>query len=163
MPRKCTICEHPKKEEINEMLVKGESLRNIAKHFSVNFTALYRHKEKHLPAELIKSHEAQEVAQASTLLEQITDLRDRALRILEKAEKAGKLKTALEGIKEARGCLELLAKLQGELAQEGTINITISPQWLEIRAVILKALEPYPEARIKLAEALKEVENIAGS
>ncbi|MCG0276725.1 MAG: hypothetical protein L5655_11355, partial [Thermosediminibacteraceae bacterium] len=91
-----------------------------------------------------------------------TDLRDRALRILEKAEQAGKLKTALDGIKEARECLELLAKLQGELAQEGTINITISPEWLEIRTIILKALEPYPEARIRLAQALKEVERVAG-
>lgn len=161
MPRKCTICEHPKVDEINEMLVKGESLRNIAKHFSVNLTALYRHKEKHLPAELIKAKEVKEIARANTLLEQITELRDRALRILEKAENAGKLKIALDGIKEARECLELLAKLQGELAQEGTINITISPEWLEIRTIILKALEPYPEARIRLAEALKEVESIA--
>ena len=160
MPRKCTICDHPQRDEIDRALIETQNIAKIAERYGVNYHALFRHKQ-HLPTELKKAQEAQEVARATSLLEQITELRDRALRILEKAENAGKLKIALDGIKEARECLELLAKLQGELAQEGTINVTISPQWLEIRTIILKALEPYPEARIRLAEALKEVESIA--
>jgi len=87
------------------------------------------------------------------------ELRDRALSILTKAEQAGDLKTALQGIREARGCLELLARLQGELQEGTTINILVNPQWIELRTLILKTLEPYPEARLRLAQALKEAEN----
>ncbi len=75
---------------------------------------------------MTKAQEAQEVAQADNLLEQVQNLQAKALSILAKAEAAGDLRTALQGIREARSCLELLAKLQGELQQEGTVNITLA-------------------------------------
>ena len=77
-------------------------------------------------------------------------------------DRAGELRTALTGIREARACLELLAKLQGELQQEGTVNVVLAPQWLELRTVILQTLEPWPEARLALAQAVKEAEADAG-
>jgi hypothetical protein len=143
-------------------LLNGVSLRNIAERYSVSKTALHRHKESHLPADLVKAKEAQEVAKADSLLDQVAELRDKALAILAKAEQAGDLRTALQGIKEARGCLELLAKLQGELQERTTVNVLINPQWLSLRTVILQTLEPYPEARLRLAEALREVESGVG-
>jgi len=144
-------------------LLNGVSLRNIAERYSVSKTALHRHKESHLPADLVKAQEAQEVAKADSLLDQVAELRDKALAILAKAEQAGDLRTALQGIKEARGCLELLAKLQGELQERTTVNILINPQWLSLRTVILEALDGFPEARLAVAQALREVESNAGS
>ncbi len=161
MPRKCTICEHPKVEEINRLLLETQNIAKIAKQYGVNYYALYRHKD-HIPAILTQAQEAQEVAKADSLLAQVTELRDKALSILDKAEQAGDLRTALQGIKEARGCLELLARLQGELQEQTTVNILINPQWLSLRTVILQALEPYPEARQAVARALREVESNAG-
>ncbi|WP_157833915.1 hypothetical protein [Candidatus Methanoperedens nitratireducens] len=117
---------------------------------------MVRHKD-HLPVELTKAQAAQEVAQADTLLDQVKQLQRKAWELLGKAEAAGDLRTALQGVREAKGCLELLAKLQGELQQEGTINITLAPEWLELRTVILHALEPFPEAKLRLAAALQEV------
>ena len=162
MPRKCTVCEHEKVEEINRLLLEGVSLRDIAGQYSISKTALHRHKKDHLPAKLVKAREAREIAKADSLLDQVTELRDKALSILTKAEKAGDLRTALQGIKEARGCLELLARLQGELQEQATVNILINPQWLSLRTVILEALDRYPEARLRLAEALREVESGVG-
>jgi transposase-like protein len=161
MPRKCTICEHPKVEEINKALLETQNIAKVAKQYGVNYHPLYRHKD-HIPAILTQAQEAQEVAKADSLLAQVTELRDKALSILDKAEQAGDLRTALQGIKEARGCLELLARLQGELQEQTTVNILINPQWLSLRTVILQALEPYPEARQAVARALREVESNAG-
>lgn len=162
MARKCVVCEHEKINEINEALLAGETYRNIAKRFSVSISSLSRHKNQHIPKAMTKAQEAQEVAQADNLLEQVQSLQSRALSILAKAEAAGDLRTALQGIREARSCLELLAKLQGELQQEGTVNITLAPEWLELRTVILQSLEPWPEARLAIAQAVKEVEGNAG-
>jgi len=163
MPRKCTICEHEKVEEINRLLLKGVSLRNIAKQYSVSAASLHRHKDGHLPAKLVKAQEAQEVTKADSLLDQVIELRDKALSILDKAEQAGDLRTALQGVREAKGCLELLARLQGELQEQATVNILINPQWLSLRTVILEALDRYPEARQAVARALREVEsNVVG-
>ncbi len=102
--------------------------------------------------------EATEVARGDSLLEQVQFLQDKAISLLGKAENAGDMKTALQGVREARGCLELLAKMQGELAQEGTINISVNPEWLELRAVILQAVEPFPEAREAITGALQGVD-----
>ena len=157
MPRKCTICNHIEVESINEAIINGEPLRNIAEHFDVATTSLHRHKE-HLPAGMVQAKQAEEVTQADNLLAQVQDLQQRAVSLLDKAESAGDLKTALQGVREARGCLELLAKLQGELAQEGTVNVTFAPQWIELRAVILQAIEPFPEAKEALTEALQGVD-----
>ena len=162
MPRKCTICEHPQVEKINTALLDGVSLRDLAGQYSVSKTALFRHKNEHIPTVLTQAQEAQEIAKADNLLAQVAELRDKALSILERAEQAGDLKTALQGIKEARSCLELLAKLQGELQERTTINVLINPQWVSLRAVILQALDPYPEARLRLAAALREVEGGVG-
>ncbi len=162
MARKCTICEHEKVEEINRVLIGGASLSEIvSKYFGITKAALFRHKKNHLPAKLIKAQEIQEVAEADNLLTQVTLLRDKALSILNKAEQAGDLKTALQGIRETKGCLELLAKLQGELQERTEINILLNPQWVSLRTVILRTLEPYPEARLKLVQALKEAEDNA--
>ncbi len=161
MPRKCTVCEHEKVEEINKALLEGVSLRDLAGRYSVSKTALHRHKE-HIPANLTKAKEAQEVTKADSLLDQVIELRDKALSILDKAEQAGDLRTALQGVREAKGCLELLARLQGELQEQATVNVLINPQWLSLRTVILQTLEPYPEARLRLAEALREVESGVG-
>ena len=163
MPRKCSICEHEKVEEINKALLEGVSLRDLAGRYSISKTALHRHKDGHLPAKLVKAQEAREIAKADTLLDQVAGLRDKALSILAKAEQAGDLRTALQGVREAKGCLELLARLQGELQEQATVNILINPQWLSLRTVILEALDRYPEARQAVARALREVEsNVVG-
>ncbi len=156
MPRTCTICAHEDRAEINEALLAGEPYRSIAKRYEASESAVYRHKLEHLPVTLTKAQDAAEVAQADDLLEQVRSLQARALTILGKAEQAGDLRTALTGVREARACLELLAKLSGELQQEGTVNVLVAPEWLTMRHTITMALEPYPQARTAVLEALSE-------
>jgi hypothetical protein len=49
---------------------------------------------------------------------------------------------------------ELLAKLLGELNDAPQVNVTISPEWQTVRAVLLAALAPYPDARTAVAARL---------
>jgi transposase-like protein len=136
MPRRCTVCDHPERHSIDEALVSGAPYRSVAKRFGLSESAVFRHKSEHLPAHLLKAKEVEEVAQADDLLEQVRNLQAHALHILERAEKAGDLRTALAAISQARGNLELLGKLAGELDERPQVNLNISPQWLELRAVI---------------------------
>ena len=157
MGRPCSICTHPQRDEIDRLLVEGkEPLRIIAERYGTTPSALCRHK-RHIPSMLAKAHEAGEVARADDLLSQVRDLQARALAILEQAEQAGDLRTALGAIREARGNLELLAKMIGELQAPPTV-IVASPEWVALRTEILVALEPYPEARLSVARALESAE-----
>ena len=82
-----------------------------------------------------------------------------ALNILERAEKAGDLRTALAAISQARGNLELLGKLAGELDERPVVNLNVSPEWLELRTVIVGALEPYSQAREAVLRTIEESGN----
>jgi transposase-like protein len=155
MPRRCTVCDHPQRHNINEALVSGGPYRSVAKRFGLSESAVYRHKTEHLPAHLSKAREAEEAAQADDLLEQVRNLQAHALDILERAEKAGDLRTALAAISQARGNIELLGKLAGELDERPVVNLNVSPEWLELRAVIVGALEPHPAAHRAVLRALE--------
>jgi len=161
MTRRCTICTHPQRGAIDKALIAGEPLRNIVKNVPrCSIGSLHRHKE-HLSATLVKAEEAREVASADSLLDQVQDLQRRTLVILRKAELANDMRTALGAIRETRQNLELLARLLGELKEAGsTTNVLlVSPSWIQLRAVILGALEAYPEARLSLSQALKGVDD----
>ncbi len=159
MPRVCTICAHDQREAIDQALVSGESFRYVAERFGTSSTALHRHKAEHVPATLAKAQEAQEVAQADSLLEQMQALQAKALTILAKAEQAGDLRTALLAIREARACVETLLEVEGELNRRPEVNLYISAEWIEVRNVLMTALAPYPEARASVAQALLEADH----
>jgi len=154
MPRTCTICNHNKRDEIDTLYIQGSPYRSIAKHFKLSESAAYRHIQ-HLPKTLLKAKEVKEIAKADSLLEQLEELQTRTNSVFKKAEKQKDLRTCLAAIREARGNLELIAKLVGELNEEKTINIHLNPEWIEIRTSILNALTPFPEARLALAEVLE--------
>ena len=160
MPRSCTVCVHAKREEIDRALIEGVSAAEISGRYrTLGERAVRRHRSNHLPAKLVMAEKAAEVAEADNLLDQVGDLQRRALAILDKAEEAGELKTALSAIREARGNLELLAKLLGELDERPVVNLNVSPEWLELRAVIVTALEPHPEAMGAVVDALEGAES----
>jgi hypothetical protein len=102
------------------------------------------------------AEKAGEVAEAGDLLEGVRDLQRRAYAILDRAEEAGELRTALSAVREARGNLELLAKLLGELDERPVVNLNVSPEWLELRTVIVGALDAHPDARGAVLRALSE-------
>lgn len=122
MPRICSVCVHPMREYIEEELIRNTPLRNIAKQFGTSVTALHRHKQSHLPEHLTQAKQAEEVANASSLLEKVQHLHEKAIGILASAEQANDLRTALMAIREARATLELIAKVTGELTQQVAVK-----------------------------------------
>jgi hypothetical protein len=166
MPRTCTVCAHPERHAIDLALVNGQPCRSIASRYvTIGRMALERHKAAHLPVKLVHADAAADLAEACDLLSQVRDLLSQvrdlqtsALRMLQKAEKAGDLRTALGAIREARSNLELLAKLTGELDDRAQINVLLAPEWLHIRAVVLTALEGHPEAKRAVAANLATLE-----
>ena len=89
---------------------------------------------------------------------QVETLRQKATRIGDKAEKAGDLRTALQGVRELVRIVELLARLQGELQEAPIVNILLLPEWVQVQTVLLAALAPFPDARAAAAQALLELD-----
>ena len=159
MGNPCKTCQSEQVGAINRALVAGTSPAEVAASFGLTKSSVSRHAEVHLPAKLAKARDAKEVADADDLLAQVRDLQGRTLAVLAQAEEKGQLVPAIMAINSARGNLELLGRLVGKLQEGAVINILINPMWLEVRAVLLEALQPYPEARTAVAAALLEVES----
>jgi hypothetical protein len=142
-------------EGINRALDEGIAFPVLVAKYRVSKDALSRHKANHLPATLVKAQEAQEVARADDLLDEVRSLQARTLTILDRAERVGDLRTALRAIKEARGNLELLAKLMGQIDERPQVLLHLSQEWLELRATIVGALEGHQEAKEAVLNVLE--------
>ena len=124
--QKCSICFHPNKNKIDEaLLLSTAPLRTIADQFQVSKTALLRHKANHIPKDLVKAKEADEICRAEGLLNKLINLKNDAQRITKLAETNDDLKTALSGIREQTKIIEILAKMQGQIKQP-QIDLTVN-------------------------------------
>jgi outer membrane murein-binding lipoprotein Lpp len=157
VPRRCTICDHSQRADIDTALLVGEAYRSIAQRIAISADAVWRHKSEHLPSSLTQAKEAETVSNADDLLAKVAAIETEAKRIAKKAEAAGDLRTAMSGVRELARLVELLAKLRGELNEKQTVNIVITPEWHQTRTIVLDALAAYPEARIAVAEALRRL------
>jgi hypothetical protein len=155
MPRSCTICTHDESHAINVALVHRDPYRHVATRYEVSTGALQRHAREHLPALLVKAKDAVEVAEADSLLDRVEGLYKRTEAILEAAESNSEWSTALQAIRECRGNLELLGRVTKELQDAPSLHLHLTTEWLELRAVIVGTLEPYPEARGAVLRALE--------
>jgi hypothetical protein len=125
MAMKCSICCHEKQGEMDRLLLLGTPLRQIAEQCGASATALHRHK-KHISKGLVVAREAAVVAKADTLLDQVRELLSQAQRLTQSAEQSGSLDTALRGIGQIRGVLELFGQVSGQLGGKGTtVNVGV--------------------------------------
>jgi hypothetical protein len=118
---RCAICQHPKRAKIEGELLSGTSFRDIAGRFAVSKSSVGRHRQ-HLPASLVKARDIAEVAQADSLLARVVDLHERATGILGAAECDGLPEVALKAIREARACVELMARIEGAI-RDTQVNV----------------------------------------
>lgn len=159
MPRVCTICTHDQRQAIDAALLRGDSFRDIARQFHASKDALSRHKHDHLGERMAKvaaGHAEADVRTAIDVVTQLSTINEAALTVLSEAKAAGDGALALQAIDRIQRQIELQAKLINLLHDGTMVNVTVSPQWTELRSVILTVLHDYPEARVAVAEALRE-------
>ena len=159
MPRSCTVCAHSDRPGIDEALVSGTSLRNIAEQFRLAVSSLHRHMHGHVPVALAKARDAQKVADGEGLLGQIQKLTVEARTIKSMAEDKGDLRTALSAIRELVRMVELLAKLRGELDESPKVAVVSLPEWRHV----VRVLDSYPEVRLEVARALESSDEMGRS
>jgi hypothetical protein len=155
--RRCSICCHDHVGAIDRALIAGRPIRGIAKTFGVSEDAVGRHRA-HLPKALLKAQDVAETIRADDLLAEATALQTKAWQLLHAAEAQDDPRTALAAVREVRGCLELLARLLGELRDQPLVTLVAAPEWVAVRGTVLDALAPYPEARATVAGRLLALE-----
>jgi hypothetical protein len=158
MGRKSKIEAHPKRNIIVRRIASGDEFSDIIRDFpDLTWDDLDYYKQNKLPKIISKSPELKtevESVQGTDTLTEIRSLKAKAMSILEQAEGAGDLKTALLGIREARGCLETCLKAEGQIRDGPQITIINNPEWVELRTLIITALDEYPQAKAAVVNAI---------
>ena len=167
MGRKSKIEAHPQSEEIIRRLASGEEYSKIVEDFpDIRYQDLDYYAENKLPELLSKSKDlkalADEIEQADvhkgdTYLQLVIGLQKKALDKLEQHNDSDPKSWAMVS-REARGYLELLGKALDRIRDTPPAQITIinNPEWVELRTLIIGALEPYPAAREAVVHAIRK-------
>ncbi|MBD0328065.1 MAG: hypothetical protein ICV68_16695 [Pyrinomonadaceae bacterium] len=159
MTRTCTVCAHAEVHAVNVALVAREPYRHIAARYSLSTGALRRHSEEHIPQLLVQARGALEALQADDLLAELRSEKEDIQRLKGLAEDGEDYRTALLAIDKALKALELQARVAQLIDERPTVNLYLSSEWMELRAVIVGALEPHPEARESVLRALEGAGN----
>jgi hypothetical protein len=178
MPRRCTICDHPERADIDKALVAGEPFRNIARRSGTSVSSLHRHRQSHIvellakvqspstPEEAARKQElighqealeAGELRHAIDVVQQLRAINAACLEVLKQARTDGKHAILLQAVDRIARQIELQAKLLGQIQDGQTVNVAILPEWHGLRQSVLEALQPYPEAKLAVVRALKGV------
>jgi hypothetical protein len=111
----------------------------------------------------VKAAEAEDVAHAINVVRQLRDINEASLAVLREARDGHDGALALKAIDRIQRQIELQAKLLGELDERPQVNVTVSPEWLTIRAALLETLRPYPDACTAVAARLVALESARGA
>jgi hypothetical protein len=163
MGRKCSICTHPDRGKIDRDLFYQKPLRVVADKYGVNRQAVWMHRNNHLLPLLAKAEAAEEMARAESIWSELRRLKTRMWNLLDRAEKKHEHITAVSAAREIRGCLELCAKLEGQIQENTVINIINLPQWQELQQVLSSTLEAFPEARLAVADRLAHYTGVSSA
>ena len=192
MARPCGPCSDKRRIELDRRLLEkdltGESFRRIVEDFGYSETALRRHLENHIAADVgdIKAimeqareealeearlHEmadlreevtssakdsmAARLENAASFIDQLREVRDKAAGLLDQAEASQDMRAAGTFLRELREQIRLMAELEGRIASQPQITLISSPEWVEVRSLVINALEPYPEAREAVVHAIR--------
>ena len=159
--RACHCCSHPRIAELHRDLVRGSISKNaVGRKYGLHPDAVHRHARDHLTEEMrreiaveIKRDRAQSVA---------TELNDERLeigstyealarrveRLISKAEQEGNDGLALASMEGLRKVLHDIATMQGKLAQQLTVQVTLmeSKEWIECRSILETIFREHPAA-----------------
>ncbi len=114
MPRKCSICYHPKRVEIDSALLRGDKLTKISTDFNVSTESLRRHKRNlHIGrAVLGADDEGQLIQRGTDLFTQIDYWSGEVRKIYELAKRNDEKTVALNAIDKAMKLVALTSQMK---------------------------------------------------
>jgi hypothetical protein len=171
---RCAVCKHPEKWRLELLRAGGASLDSLAAKFGLDRHAIHRHWHRHVsdeakakmlfgPVEMAALAE-KAAAEGDSVLDYLRMCRTVLAAQLSATSEAGDARGAALVAGQLTRTLESIGRLTGQFTQLAG-NITVNnttivshPQFATVQATMLKALAPYPEARLALVQALRAMD-----
>ena len=174
-PGSCQVCNSPHRHSVDVALAHGLGHDAIGKRFGISPHSVQRHKAAHLSPQMMAAVQhalhpsavdldALKVSEGENLLHHLVHQRARLAQHIELAVETGDASAAIRGEGAITQNLQLVSKLLGVLvnvSEHRHQHLLTHPDYLRLREVLLKALAPFPEARIAVGRALAGIETAA--
>ena len=159
--RACSICSHPERAEIERRLLGGEALRKISGTTGTTPQSLMRHRDGHMSRSITAAVQRERQADADKhdddLLGELKTLTQQVKGLAAAAYKNGDIRAAVAAVTSAAKMVETRAKLTGQIAPT-TVNVLVSAEFKTVQVALLGALEPFPDAKRAVIDALARIE-----
>lgn len=109
--RRCTICQHAQRTEIDARLLLGTPLRTVAKEFSLKRSTLGRHLQRHVKQAGELALARATASYSRHLRQHMEKIQEETLQIVTAAKAKGDLQLALQAVREARQNSDVMRKL----------------------------------------------------
>lgn len=133
-------------------------MSKAAQLMNSNKATVSRHMRNCVPARIRETMRPEPInVEGLNVVNALTTSHATTLRILEDSLAEGDRRTALMALQTEIKQLELNAKLTGQLNDAPQVNFLLNPEFVKLKQIMIKTLEPFPDARLKLSEALIEM------
>ena len=174
-PGACQVCNSPHRHSVDVAQAHGLGHDAIGKRFDLSPHSVQRHGKNHLSPQMMAAVQhalhpsaidldALKVSEGENLLHNLVHQRARLANHIELAVAIGDPGAAIRGEGAITTNLQLVSKLLGVLVNVHETrhqHILTHPDYLRLREVLLRALAPFPEARIAVGRALAGIETQA--
>ena len=155
---KCKMCAHEGRAEIEQAVATHKlSYTAAGKKVGCSKTAIQRHMDRHVSVKVMKAANTIEAREGLDVLNQVLDSHKIVWNIIVNAYNEGDMRTALAAIDTETRQLKLAALVSGQLNEAPQVNFLLNPEFVRLKQVLIKTLEPYSDARLALSEALDEL------
>ena len=160
----CHCCSHPRKDEIDARLLRGDSPESVARAMPpLRPGSVRRHKLNHLNSVLPARLDHVEVArrgdslclELGDIVNQVRELYTEARLTMRKAYEEGREETALRANSQALRCLETYFKT-AETTYKMSKEANNKSDVMDLSNVVLTALANFPDAKLAVITALQK-------
>jgi hypothetical protein len=156
----CTFCNHRDAALLEQQIaIKQLNQVQAAKIVGCNKSTVSRHMANCVPkkmAEWVKPGPAKE--ETLNVVSELVRSHENLLSLYQEARAKEDIHAAIKVLEAERRHLELVAKLTGQLNEAPQISFLQNPQYLTLKQTLIKKLEPYPDLRQEISQALIEAE-----
>ena len=155
---KCKLCAYEGRAKIEQAVATNKlSYTAAGKKVGCSKTAIQRHMDNHVSVKVMKAANVIEAREGLDVLEQVLDSHKIVWNIIVNAYNEGDMRTALAAIDTETRQLKLAALVSGQLNEAPQVNFLLNPEFVRLKQVLIKTMEPYSDARLALSEALDEL------
>ncbi len=167
--RPCTVCQlaADDRQALDLALATDQmTQRRAAARWALSPSAVWRHRQRHLPASLLSAFT--ELGEPSMSVHDLASELRRTLDLVNelvaeaRAEGRGSRTDFIRAADLQRRQLDSLARLLGLVVDHVDVRASISletaPEWLSLKARIINAVADHPEARLAVVAALDDAD-----